>query len=62
MSELGSSPAQSSGRSFMYIKNNKGPNMLLCGIQVECSKKLCMILESPELVLTTMHLSKTLNI
>ena len=46
----------------MYIKNNKGPNMLLCGIQVECSKKLCMILESPELVLTTMHLSKTLNI
>ena len=28
ISELGSSAAQSSGRSFMYIKNNKGPNML----------------------------------
>ena len=26
ISELGSSAAQSSGRSFMYIKNNKGPN------------------------------------
>ena len=29
ISELGSSAAQSSGRSFMYIKNNKGPNMLV---------------------------------
>ena len=32
ISELGSSAAQSSGRSFMYIKNNRGPNMLRCGI------------------------------
>ena len=32
ISELGSSAAQSSGRSFMYIKNNKGPNMLPCGM------------------------------
>ena len=28
ISELGSSLAQISGRSFMYIKNNKGPNIL----------------------------------
>ena len=34
ISELGSSAAQSSGRSFMYIKNNKGSNMLPCGIRL----------------------------
>jgi len=43
ISELGSSATQSSGRSFMYIKNNNHPNMLLCGIPLnmlnhdECS-------------------------